>query len=141
MELIVSVTSVDTGRVLDVAIMSKYCQVCTESQNMNTEPQEHICTKNYEGSSGGMEAAGAVQIFQNSVSKGVVYTKYLGDRDSKRFQSEPYGENVEISKLECIGLVQKRMRTRLRKRDMKGQKLSDAKVIGGRSRLTDVGID
>lgn len=34
----VSVTSLDTGKVLDVSIMSKYCQVCTVFQNKKETP-------------------------------------------------------------------------------------------------------
>ena len=47
------------------------------------------------------------------------YNKYLGDGDSKGFmrvlESKPYGEDTNIEKLECIGHVQKRMGSRLRK--------------------------
>lgn len=68
--------------------------------------------------------------------------KYLGDSDSKSFKSilerKPYGD-VKISKLECVGHVQKRMGARLRKlkKDMKGRKLSDNLPLHGRNRLTD----
>lgn len=37
-------------------------KVCTESQNKNTEPKDHVCTKNFERSIGGMEVAEDVQI-------------------------------------------------------------------------------
>lgn len=44
--------------------------------------------------------------------------KYLGDGDSKGFQTvikeKPYGDSVNIEKLECIGHMQKRMGSRLR---------------------------
>lgn len=45
--------------------------------------------------------------------------------------------------MECVGHVQKRMSTRLRKlkKDMKGKKLKDGKPIGGLGRLTDKKID
>jgi len=142
---VISVTSVDTGKVLDVAIMSKYCQSCAIGLSQETET--HECTKNYEGSSGGMEAAGALEIFRNSVLREVRYVKYLGDGDSKGFQkvveSNPYGDSVKVEKLECIGHIQKRMGRRLRnlKKSMSGQKLYDGKVIGGRNRLTNTVID
>lgn len=46
----------------------------------------------------------------------------------------------EIEKFECVGDIQKRVGTRLRrlKKDLKGVKLSDDKPIGGKGRLTDV---
>lgn len=51
---------------------------------------------------GGMESAGAIQIIRKSVeTKGVMYTKYLGDGDSKGFASvvedKPYGNVTAFS--------------------------------------------
>lgn len=141
----VSVISFDTGKVLDVAVMSKYCQTCVVSKDKNIPV--HDCTQNYTGSSGGMEAAGALTVFENSVRRGVRYVKYLGDGDSNGFKKvtdgKPYGNGIVIKKLECVGHVKKRMGTRLRKlkRESKGIPLDDGKVLGGRKRLTDVQID
>lgn len=43
------------------------------------------------------------------------YTRYLGDGDSKGQQTvneaKPYGDDIQIEKLECIGHIQKRMGT------------------------------
>lgn len=107
-----------------------------------------MCKQNYIGSSGGMEVAGVKCIFGRSESKlGVRYVNYLGDGDSKGFECiaelKTYGEEVEISKLECIGHVQKRVGSRLRRlvQKTKGNKLSDGKVLGGRGRLTKFEID
>lgn len=139
----VSVTSIDTGKVLDVSVLSKYCYVCTSEKFSG----EHECSKNYEGYSGGMELTGAVEVFRRSVERNVKYINYLGDGDSKGFHSviedKPYGDEMEIKKLECVGHVQKRMGSRLRrlKRDMKGKLLPDGKSIGGKNRLTDGEID
>lgn len=141
---LVSVTSFDTGKVMDVSVHSKYCHKCTVDQNVDLN---HVCTKNYDGTSGGMEIAGALHVFRNSVKRNVRYTKYLGDGDSKGFQvvkdDKPYGNEVEIEKLECIGHIQKRMGRRLRelKKRSRGVKLEDGKVLGGRNRLTDTEID
>ena len=138
---VVSATLVDTGKVVDVEVLSKFCQNCQTDE-------EHECSKNYSGASGGMEAVGAVNIFARSVSeRSLQYVKYLGDGDSKGFMrvndSKPYGDSVLIEKLECIGHIQKRLGCRLRrfKRDMKGKKLSDNKGVGGAGRLTDAEID
>lgn len=54
-------------------------------------------------------------------------------------KSKPYGDNLLVTKIECVGHIQKRMGARLRKRkiEMKGKKLGDGKVISGKGRLTD----
>lgn len=139
---VVVVTSPDTGKVIDFEVVSKHCRGC--SLNISG----HKCSKNYEGSSGGMEAFGAKNMFLRSeFERGVRYLNYLGDGDSKGYktvcESYPYGQNVNIEKLECIGHVQKRMGARLRKlkKDLKGKVLNDNKQIGGAGRLTDAEIN
>ncbi|GFY16175.1 uncharacterized protein TNCV_2348201 [Trichonephila clavipes] len=70
-----------------------------------------------------------------------------GDGDTKTFnalsENKPYGDNHLIQKIECVGHVQKRMGTRLRKLKLvySKKKLSDGKTIGGKGRLTDSLID
>ena len=65
-----------------------------------------------------MEVDGVKQLFLRSEDKGLRYTTYVGDGDSRSFtvikRLEPYGPDVEIVKEECIGHIQKRMGTRLR---------------------------
>lgn len=107
-----------------------------------------VCGANYKGASGGMEVAGAKALCERSEAKlAVRYTRYLEDGDSKGFisvlVSKPYGEGVEMRKLECVGQVQKRLGTRLRKlkTSLKKVKLSDGKAIGGQNRMTDFEID
>ncbi|GFU34816.1 uncharacterized protein TNCV_2320091 [Trichonephila clavipes] len=104
------------------------------------------CLKNHNGSAGMMETVGMVRIFQRSLShRSVRYTSYIGDGDSKTFSSitasNPYGEDITVSKNECVGHVQKRMGTHLRKLKQMSSKLSDGKSIGGKGRLTDRMID
>lgn len=57
-------------------------------------------------------------------------------------KDNPYGD-VVISKLECIGHIQKRMGSRLRRLEtsLKGKILCDGKSISGKNRLTDGAID
>ena len=46
----------------------------------------HRCEKNFDKSSGTMEAAAVLNMFNRSESKyGVYYTKYVGDGDSKTY--------------------------------------------------------
>ena len=106
-----------------------------------------ICHSNFEGSSGAMDAAGCVAIFERSVEQyGLRYTAFLGDGDSKAFnlvtEKDVY-EDVKVTKLECVGHVQKRTGSRLRSLKKRSGKthLDDGKPIGGRGRLTDNVID
>jgi len=139
---VLCVTSIDTGKALDVEVMSKFC-LCKD-----TNAHLPTCKSNFHGVSGMMEVQGAINIFERSLEKyGVRYTKYLGDGDSKGHaavaEKNIYGDDYPVEKLECIGHVQKRMGTRLRKLkdSLKGTTLSDGKGIGGRNRLTDEHID
>lgn len=143
-----TVTSVDTGKVLDLEVMTKFCSGCTKITDEATRiSHASVCKRNYEGSSGGMETTAAVSIFGRSqMKRGVQYVNFLGDGDSKAFDEvkkyKPYGDK-EIKKLECVGHVMKRMGTRLRNLKLKsGSKpLSDGKTIKGAGRLTDKIID
>lgn len=62
---VVTITSGDTGKVLDIHSMSKYCDCPKRTNNEHLE----LCKANYIGSSGGMEAAGATVMFQRSQAK------------------------------------------------------------------------
>ncbi|GFU09765.1 uncharacterized protein TNCV_1765731 [Trichonephila clavipes] len=127
----VSVISIDTGKILDLEVMTQYCKMC----EMNVK-REHVCS-NYKGSSGNMEAVGAFRIFERSlIKRDLQYTEYYGDGDSKGFLQvkDIYGEN-SVTKLECIGHIQKRVGSRLRKLK------KDTKGLGGKGKLTDKFID
>ncbi|GFY16758.1 uncharacterized protein TNCV_2788801 [Trichonephila clavipes] len=79
---VVTVTSIDTGKVIDVDILSKYC-ACK-----NLPFHEKDCKRNYVGSSGAMEIQGASKIFQRSLSlHNARYITYLGDGDCKAFDA------------------------------------------------------
>lgn len=130
----VSVLSVDTGKILDVEIMSQYCRICSNARYFPTE--YHTCS-NHSGSAGGMEVVGVYRIFERSeIFYQLKYVEYYGDGDSKGFEvvKDMYGEN-SVVKLECIGHVQKRVGSRLRK--LKKSK----KGLGGKNKLTDKFID
>ncbi|GFV65671.1 uncharacterized protein LOC101238613 [Trichonephila clavipes] len=57
-----------------------------------------------------MEVVGAYRIFERSNVRDVQYNEYYGDGDSKGYESVKnfYGINT-VTKLECIGHVQKRV--------------------------------
>jgi hypothetical protein len=76
---IISATSVDRRKVLDVEIMSKFCFVCHTNPTSQNEFK-----RNHEGISGGMEGAGVLNIFNRSLhTRGIGYIKYLGDGTAK----------------------------------------------------------
>lgn len=87
-------------------------------------------------------------MWNRSVEKNSLrYVDFVGNGDCSSHRdvvkAKPYGDEVIVRKVECVGHIQKRMGGRLRrkKKDMKGKKLSDGKTIGGRHRLTDNLID
>ena len=95
-----------------------------------------------------MEVAGALDIYKRSEKKyGLRYVSYIGDGDSSTFSSvstaKPYGKHIMIEKKECVGHIQKRLGSRLRKLKASygKKKLADGKTIGGRGRLTEKLID
>ncbi|CAB4023629.1 Hypothetical predicted protein [Paramuricea clavata] len=101
-----------------VAIHAAAEVVCKESMNHARQETKQFYEVeedgNYNiGSSGAMDAAGCVAIFYRSVEQyGLRYIEFLGDGDSKAFnrvtEKEVY-KGVKISKLECVGHVQKRI--------------------------------
>lgn len=139
-----------TGKVIDTEVLSTYCKAC-DSWKARKGTAEHKawekshkdeCLINHSGSSGMMEVVGMIRIFERSEMKhSLKYVGYIGDGDSKTFNavkgSSPYGSDTTISKIECVGHIQKRMGTRLRKLKQSGFKCSDGKGLGGKGRLTD----
>ncbi|CAH8615686.1 unnamed protein product [Dicrocoelium dendriticum] len=122
---VVTVLTVDghNSKVLDTSVLSNYCNACAKNQRNKTETEfqawkcSHVqdCDKNHSGSAGSMEPAGALEIFRRSEQlHGLHYVSFLGDGDSKSYASvsnaePPVYNDVNISKLECCGHVQKRM--------------------------------
>ena len=85
----------ETGRILDVEMMTRYCQVCIniETFKENADLYEdlklyHVCKANHEGSAGNMEVVGVERIFSRSIeTRRLCYTDYYGDGDSKCYVS------------------------------------------------------
>ena len=156
---VVFVISVDTGEILDYEVKSLFCHSCQVHSRQNQDSQEYKdwkkahkekCEVNHCGSAEDMEASAAVEIFTRSVeTRRLKYTTFVGDGDSSCFgrvkeaMEKKYGAAYEVTKEECVGHVQKRLGTALRKykKDKKGQKLADGKTVGGKGRLTDKIID
>ena len=120
---IVTAISIDNGKDLDVAILSKSCKGCTsmkrtassDTARYETCKLSHNYNLNYTGSSHGMETAGATKIFSSSKEKyGLYYTSFYGDGDSKAYPAlkDIYGPSKPIKKFECVDHYQKRVGTR-----------------------------
>ncbi|GFU68604.1 uncharacterized protein TNCV_1125901 [Trichonephila clavipes] len=126
----VSAISVDTGKIIDFETLSQFCRKCnskTKQQNVKLQCNHH------KGSSSSMEPVGAYRIFERSEDHRMLrYTDYYGDGDSKAFDAvkDIYGKD-SVTKLECIGHIQKRVGTRLRKLKSRN------KGLGGKGKLTD----
>ena len=90
----VTVLSMETGKCLDIEILSKVCHGC-QRINKTIDPEErrvleadHIgkCKANFKGSASSMEPTGVKNIFERSEDKHKLqYTEYFGDGDSKAF--------------------------------------------------------
>ena len=119
---IVSLIGKCTGKIMDVIVKSRYWQMCASRAGKMDEIEfdawyeDHRaeCTMNHSGSSGKMEVDGVLEMFKRSVEVyNVYYKNYIGDGDTKTFKclkdSLPYGEEFEITKLECVLHVKKRM--------------------------------
>lgn len=133
------------GKVIDLDVRSSYCHACAKWQNKSKNSREYLewkedhddedCTKNHEGSAGSMEVESVKKMFLRSEEvHGVKYGNYIGDGDSKTFAAilklNPYGDDHQVLKSECIGHVQKRMGTRLRN-------IRKTKKLGGKGKLTE----
>ena len=89
---------------------------------------------NYEGSAGGMEKLSAVNIFKRSARNMMCDTVHILGMVTQEFYaavvaSKPYGEDLIPKKDECVGHVQKRVGTRLRR-----MKAND-KTLGGKEMI------
>lgn len=141
----------ESGKVVDTEVMSSFCKGCASYKGIKRgtryevwkKKHMKVCTKNHSGSASKMEVDGMLRIFRRSEeNRNVRYKHYIGDGDTKTFSQiaslNPY-KDLKIEKIECVGHIQKRMGTRLRKlkSQMAGKKLSDKKTIGGKGRLTE----
>ena len=152
---IVTCTAQESRKCIDYEVLTKYCTACKrwEGRDKSSSQYEewkagHECPINHRGSSSAMETAGALRIFKRSENmNNLQYTYYLGDGDSSAFgtvrQAFPYGQDIEIKKLECVGHIQKRVGTHLRKllQDHKREILADGKKLSGKGRLTSAVIN
>ena len=98
---VVTAISLDTKKCLDVEVLSDKCQQClkwSKKQNAKSKKPTTNARSNHTESSGSMETAGALRIFERScATKGLKYKDMLGDGDLSTYsailESKPYGED------------------------------------------------
>ena len=92
------VIGADSQSVLDLDVHCKQCSPCKRNLPHDT------CYRNHTGSSGSMESAGMVTMFNRSLESNLRYTTYIGDGDSSvetALKTEvAYGD--VITKVDCI---------------------------------------
>ena len=130
----VTVISMETGKCLDVEILSKVCQGCQRHETKEDSQEKRLwqadhqgkCKANYKGSAPAMEVEGVKCIFERSEEKHkLFYTEYFGDADSKGFnkvENTYRDQGVTITKKECVEHVQKRVQLELHCVNLKRKK-------------------
>lgn len=118
---IVVVASWDTGKVLDVELLSKFCFECSKKQHLDPTSPEFLdwweahsafCNCNYKGTSGGMEVEGALRIWERSILKYKIrYTQMIADGDSATYSTirdkAPYGKNHPVVNMNVLATFRK----------------------------------
>ena len=153
-----AVVDAHTNLILDYETMSKVCSVCDAKKKklakreISAEQYEqwkmnHVasCSKNYEGTSGGMEPEGAKRIWNRSIDYNLRYVNFISDGDTSTFLEltqmnngeGPYGMAHQVTKEECVSHVQKRLGTALR--NLGGKQRVKA-GYGGTGKLTEITI-
>lgn len=136
---------------IDIEIKTKECKSCNfwekkdkGSDAYQTWKDTHQCSINHDGSSASMETSGVLSMFKRSVdSRKLRYKTFIGDGDSSSYpnvvKEDPY-PGLVIKKGECIGHVQKRVGSNLR-RLRKKLPADRKKAIFGKGKLTDASIN
>lgn len=88
-----------TGKLLFLGVRNKYCSVCSSARAKDSD-KPHICYKNYNGTSTGMEQDIIIEGFNRSIEDhGVQYKYVVGDGDSSVYariiERVTYGRFVE----------------------------------------------
>ena len=91
----VAALSMESGKVLDIEVMSWFCRLCDANKNLektdriafeNFKAYHNSCSANYKGSAPNMEVTGAKRIFSWSIdNRKLRYIEMHSDRDSKTY--------------------------------------------------------
>ena len=101
-----------------IGVRNKYCSICQKSCTNNKDAPEHLCYKNWNGTSTAMEADIIVEGFRQSIPMhNIIYHKLIGDGDSsvlkKIMLAKPYGNNLDVKKIECANHILRNYLNRL----------------------------
>ena len=121
-----------TRKVLDVEIMSKFCFVCHTNRT-----SQHECKNNYAGTSGGMDGAGGLNIFnrsldtrgQQSIPKGICREALWSQHICNKIRM--YSSCTEKNGSKAEETCERKDRN----------KFHDSKPLGGKGCLTHSEID
>ena len=91
----VAALSMESGKVLDIEVMSRFCRLCDANKNLekndpiafeNFKANHNSCSANYKGSAPNMEVTGAKRIFSRSIdNQKLRYVEMYSDGDSKAY--------------------------------------------------------
>ena len=115
---IVTVISMDNGKILDIQLMTQTCKSCLLHEKLKTsDPKRfeewkvtHVCKINHVGTASNMEPEGAKRIWERSTRKNKLhYTEFYGNRDSKSFLAvkETY-QGIKIKKVRMCRICSKK---------------------------------
>lgn len=96
-----------TRKIVYFDIRNKYCHTCTLAEKKKVQVKEHVCNKNYDGPSSGMESDIIVAGFRECELRGARFNKFVADGDSNtykilrdiRIYKDP---DIMIEKFECV---------------------------------------
>lgn len=80
---VVTAISADMGKVLGCETESKFCLLCARIQH--TDENRHLCNLTHTGSSGTMEASGAMKIFTRSFETRGLNTRHTLETVTAKF--------------------------------------------------------
>ncbi|XP_022904610.2 uncharacterized protein [Onthophagus taurus] len=94
-----------TSKLLYLGVRNKYCTICTMADRKGETTPQHVCSRNWTGTSTAMESDIIVKGFRCSIAMyGLKYLKLVGDGDSsvhrKFLAIKPYGSKL-VQKIEC----------------------------------------
>lgn len=101
-----------------IRVRNKYCSICQKACANNREPPVHLRYKSWNRTSTAMKADIIVEGFRQSIPMhNIIYHKLIGDRDSsvlkKIMLEKPYGNNLDVKKIECANHILRNYLNRL----------------------------
>lgn len=129
------IIGMETQKILFIGVRNKYCSTCAQAEKKEEVVPNHLCFKNWSGSSSSMETDIIVEGFQKAESQhGVRYLCFVGDGDSSVYADLVAKVPVwgyAIKKMECANHATKCYRSSLEKL------AQDNSAYKGKGKLTE----